>query len=168
MKKKKLNIKFILVIVILIVITVYLYKRYYGSVSDTEIEDQIANPKPTSTVSATTPTTQKRSTSTTLGNDAILKNGTWGREVGWVQYYYNKMIATPKKLPKLKQDNKFGSNTEKAVISILGRNYTSWTEWKRTLDAKTTSTFVPPTYSYNIPVPIAESTAVVNPFALKL
>ncbi len=169
MKKKKTNTKFILLMLVLAVLIIYLIHRTKGSkASDAEIEKQISNPGTGS--NSTASPSSKKSTKTQLGNDYTLKSGTWGREVSWVQYYYNKMVADPKKLTRLVQDGKYGPKTEAAVKSILGKTTTSWTEWKRTLDAKAINPVgMQVVSSAGIVTPLfpAESTKVVNPYAIK-
>nr|WP_294860239.1 hypothetical protein [uncultured Fluviicola sp.] len=161
--KKKPNVRFLLLIAVLAVLIIYLIYRTRGAkVSDDEIEKQIASPDAPSPAKAKTP-----STSTTLGNDAVLKYGTKGREVGWIQYYYNKMIARPKGLTLLVQDNKFGPKTESAVFSVLGKKTTSWYEWKHALDAKAFAPAISSPTPLPFSVPVAESTKYVNPYTIK-
>lgn len=126
--KKKINYQLIAIIVVAVILIVVIWKRSKSGRKDSAIEQEIAAPE-----STPAPTSSKK-TLPTLGNDAVLKSGVSAREVSWLQYYYNKMVATPQKKTKLVQDGKFGPKTTAAVKSILGKESTSWTEWKQTLD----------------------------------
>ena len=72
-----------------------------------------------------------------ITNTTVLKRGDKADRVQWIQYYFN-LYVVPKKqgLAKLTEDGIFGEKTEKAVKEVMGKNQTSWADFKNKVDSK--------------------------------
>lgn len=76
-----------------------------------------------------------------LGHDTILKKGSKGLQVKWLQELYNSKYAEPKGLTKLATDGIFGAKTESAVKGLSGKTSISWGAWRTFLNATPSSSF---------------------------
>ncbi len=129
MSKQTKMILFVVVVFLVIYIYVKFFKPSDGSGAD---EYPLSTGGGTSTNSTSTGLKD-------LGDSTILKNGSKGKQVQWLQYLYNERYATPKNLTKLKEDGIFGSKTEKAVKGLTGRTQISWTDWKTFMTASSST-----------------------------
>lgn len=128
MKKYKKHI----IIALVAVVVLYFGWKMYKNYKSTQEPGNLDNSSP----STGTVTEGGISKSVTMDNNTVLKRGSKGDRVDWVQYYFNKYVAEKKKMTPLARDGIFGAKTEAAVKATLGKTSTTWTEYKAHVESK--------------------------------
>ena len=135
-QKKQQRIFFIVLAVIVLIALIMHFKKKKADDQEIESEIKASSSGSSSSTSSSSSAPKEYSSSglVKLGNTATLKKGTKSAEVRWLQWHYNQKIAKTKGLTYLSEDGIFGSKTEAAVKSILGKTTTSWAEWYNKLN----------------------------------
>lgn len=125
-KKNKFNPWIILIVIAIVLLIANAVRAHNRAMNEMN-----ADKKPSSGGGSSSSSSGKLPS---IGDNGIQKVGVVSEETLDLQRIYNSKYAVPNGLSKITEDGKFGTQTQGAVNTVLGKNTTTLTEWESHFD----------------------------------